>query len=106
MTGKLARQCKNVLKDKFIKFFNDKLSDPISSNVTCNIMNNQALTISRGGNKLRTYDSIKLGFSIEPYLLIIKDKEVRRSISKVRCGNHDLMIETGRYKKQPVKERQ
>ena len=104
-TGKLARQCKKVLQDKFIKFFKDKLSYPISSNVRCNIMNNQELAISRGGNKLRTYNSIKLGFSIEPYLLIIKDKEVRRSISKLRCGNHDLMIETGRYKKQPVEER-
>ena len=77
--GKLARQCKKVLQDKFIKFFKDKLSDPISSNVTCNIMNNQALTVSCGGNKLRTCNSIKLGLSIEPYLLIIKDKEVRRS---------------------------
>ena len=104
-TGKLARQCKKVLQDKFIKFFKDKLSNPISSNATYNTMNNQVSTISRGGNKLRTYNSIKLGFSIEPYLLIIKDKEVRRSISKLRCGNHDLMIETGRYKKQPVEER-
>ena len=75
-TGKLAHQCKIVLQDKFIKFFKDKLSNPISSNVRCNIMNNQALAISCGGNKLRTYNSIKLGFSIEPYLLIIKDKEV------------------------------
>ena len=92
-TSKLARQCKKVSQDKFVKFFKDKLSNPISSNVTCNLMNNQALTISRGSNKLRTYNSIKLGFSIEPYLLIIKDKEVRRSISKLRCGIHDLMIE-------------
>ena len=104
-TGKLACQCKKVLQDKFIKFFKDKLSYPISSNVTYNIVNNQALAISRGGNKLRTYNSIKLGFSVEPYLLIIKDKKVRRSISKLRCRNHDLMIETGRYKKQLVEER-
>ena len=68
-------------------------------------MNSQALTISHGGNKLRTYNSIKLGFSIEPYLLLLKDKEVRQSISKLRCGNHDLMIKTGQYKKQPVEER-
>ena len=94
-TGKWARRCKKVLQDKFIKFLKDRLSYPIFSNVTSNIMNNQALTVSRGGNKLRTYNSIKLEFSIEPYLLIIKDKEVRRSISKLRCGNHDLMIETG-----------
>ena len=104
-TEKLACQCKKVLQDKFIKFFKDKLSYPISSNVRCNIMNNQALAISRGGNKLRTYNSIKLGFSIELYLLIIKYKEVRRIISKLRCGNYDLMIKTGRYKKQPVEER-
>ena len=79
-TGKLARQCKKVLQDKFIKFFKEKLSNPISSNVTCNIMNNQALAISRGGNKLRTYNNIKLGFSIEPYLLIIKDRGSKKYI--------------------------
>ena len=27
------------------------------------------------------------------------------SISKLKCGNRDLMIETGRYKKQPVEKR-
>ena len=37
-TGKLARQCKKVLQDKFIKFFKHKLSNSILSNVTCNII--------------------------------------------------------------------
>ena len=94
-TANWHNSVKKCYKIRFIKFFKDKLSNPISSNVTCNIMNNQALTISHGGNKFRTYNSLKLGFFIEPYLLIIKDKEVRQSISKLRCGSHDLMIETG-----------
>ena len=38
---------------------------------------------------------------MEPYLLEIKNKEIRRNICKLRCGNynHDLAIETGRFKK-------
>ena len=41
---------------------------------------------------------------MEPYLLIT-NKESIRKLSKLRCGNHDLAIETGRYKKQAVEER-
>ena len=42
---------------------------------------------------------------MEPYLLVIKNKENRRSICKLRCGNHDLAIETGRFNKIPLEER-
>ena len=42
---------------------------------------------------------------MEPYLLTITNKESRRKLSKLRCGSHDLSIETGRYKKQAVEER-
>ena len=41
---------------------------------------------------------------MEPYLLMITNKESRRKLSKLRCGNHDLAIETAR-KKQAVEER-
>ena len=42
---------------------------------------------------------------MEPYLLMITNKESRRKLSKLRSGNHDLAIETGRYKKQAVEKR-
>ena len=42
---------------------------------------------------------------MEPYLLTITNKESRRKLSKLRCGNQDLAIETGHYKKQVVEER-
>ena len=42
---------------------------------------------------------------MEPYLLVIKNKENRRNICKLRCGNHHLAIETGRLKKIPIEER-
>ena len=105
-TGKLARQCKKILQDKLLKFFKDKLSNDISSDVKGNI--NEVETDfdnsgAQGGNKLRTYNIFKQKFCIEPYLMIT-NKESRRKLSKLRCGNHDLTIETGRYTKQAVEE--
>ena len=107
-TGKLARQCKKILQDKFIKFFKDKLSNHISSDVKRNI--NEVETDfdnsgARGSNKLRTYNLFKQKFFMEAYFLMITNKESGRKLSKLRCGNHDLAIETRRYKKQEVEER-
>ena len=42
---------------------------------------------------------------MELYLLVIKNKENRRNLCKLRCGNHNLAIETGRLKKIPLEER-
>ena len=106
-TGKLARHCRKVLRDKFTKFFKDKLSNPISSDVRKNLTltnRKNARTNRSGGNKLRTYNLVKQDFSMEAYLLVIKNKENRRNICKLRCGNHDLAIETGRLKKYPLKK--
>ena len=79
-TGKLARHCRKVLRDKFTKFFKDKLSNPISSDVR------KDLTLTNGKNtgtnKLRTYNLVKQDFSMEPYLLVIKNKANRRNICK------------------------
>ena len=36
---------------------------------------------------------------------MITNKESGRRLSKLRCGNHDLAIETGRYKEQAVEGR-
>ena len=104
----MVRQCKKILQDKFIKFFKDKRSNHISSDVKRNT--NEVETDfdnsrARGGNKLRTYNLLKQKFSMEPYLLMITNKGSGRKLSKLRCGNHDLAIKTARYKKQAVEER-
>ena len=106
--GKLAQHCRKVLWDKFTKFFNDKLSSPISLDVRKNLTltyGKNARTNHSGVNKLRTYNLVKQDFSVEPYHLVIKNKKNRRNICKLRCGNHDLAIETGRLKKIPLEER-
>ena len=99
INGEVGPQCTKVLQDKFISF-KEKLSNHISSDVKRNI--NEVETDfdnsgARGGNKLRTYNLFKQKFSMEPYLLTITNKESRRKLSKLKCGNHDLVIETGRY---------
>ena len=36
---------------------------------------------------------------MEPYLYFIGDREIRRNLAKLRCSNHSLLIESGRYLK-------
>ena len=78
-TGKLARHCRKVLRDKFTKFFKDKLSNPIFSDVRKNLTltnGKNTRTNHSGGNKLPTYNLVKQDFSMEPYLLVIKIKRI------------------------------
>ena len=42
---------------------------------------------------------------METYLYHISDREVRRDLTKLRCSNHSLLIEQGRYSKLEVAER-
>ena len=42
---------------------------------------------------------------METYLYHISDREVRRDLKKLRCSNHSLLIEQGRYSKLEVAER-
>ena len=41
---------------------------------------------------------------METYLYHISDCEVRRDLTKLRCSNHSLLIEQGRYSKLEVAE--
>jgi exonuclease III len=51
------------------------------------------------GKKLRTYKKFKVVFGRETYLDTIRNKNIRRSIAKLRTSSHKLHIETGRYEK-------
>ena len=57
--------------------------------------------------KLRTYCTFKHVFSMEQYLLCIKDFKIRKLLTKFRICNHVLMIEKGRHckPKLPIEQR-
>ena len=62
-------------------------------------------TIRNPESKLRTYALIKTGIGMEKYLLESKNVKTRVNYTKFRLSSHNLMIETGRYKKLKPEER-
>jgi ribosomal protein L32 len=63
--------------------------------------NDNSSSVSQG-NKLSTYRDFKEDFELERYLLNIKNKQVRSTLTQLRISAHTLKIEMGRYHK-PVK---
>ena len=61
--------------------------------------------IRKEDSKLRTYSLIKKDFKIEPYLENVKNLKDRRSMTKFRLSNHNLMIEKGRHLNLVINER-
>ena len=57
--------------------------------------------------KLRLYCTFKKDVYIEPYLLSLLDVKLRKVISQLRLGSHNLEIEKGRHQKPktPIHER-
>ena len=55
--------------------------------------------INKSDAKLRNYALYKTTFNRENYLLYIKDKKFRSSLTKLRISSHKLLIETGRHNK-------
>ena len=55
--------------------------------------------INESDAKLRNYALYKTTFNRENYLLYIKDKRFRSSLTKLRISSHKLLIETGRHNK-------
>jgi len=47
-------------------------------------------------SKLETYGLIKDNFSLEKYLLCVKNSKQRTTLARLRCSAHSLMIEEGR----------
>ena len=56
-------------------------------------------------NKLRTYSKVKLGFSREAYLNLVRNRNQRSWLSWLRTSSHNLGIELGRYSNIPINER-
>ena len=56
---------------------------------------------------LRTYNTFKSSFAIEPYLICVKELKYRVAISRLRSSSHTLAIERRRYErpKPPIEQR-
>ena len=47
-------------------------------------------------NKLRTYSKFKASFTMEPYLKLVRNRNQRAFLTRLRIGSHHLAVETGR----------
>ena len=50
-------------------------------------------------NKLRTYSLLKGSFGQEPYISLIRNRNQRSFLTRLRTSSHHLAVETGRFKR-------
>ena len=50
-------------------------------------------------NKLRTYRTYKSSFTREPYIDLIRNRNQRCFLTRLRTGSHNLRVELGRHTK-------
>ena len=75
-----------ILKSKFDSIFLAKINEAkISSSDQVN------------HNKLRTYNSLKSSFTREPYIDLVRNRNQRCFLSRLRVSSHNLRVELGRY---------
>ena len=65
----------------------------------------KASMMHHSSGKLCTYSTFKANFGLEKYLLLIKNFEQRRCLTRFRISAHRLHIERGRYQGTPRHER-
>ena len=75
-----------IVKSKFDVHFLDKINEVKFSNLDTN-----------DHNKLRTYKTLKSSFTREPYIDLIRNRNQRCFLSRLRASSHTLRIELGRY---------
>ena len=47
-------------------------------------------------NKLRTYNTFKASFTTEPYIELVRNRNQRAFLTRLRVGSHNLAVELGR----------
>ena len=77
-----------LLQSKFDVFFLDKINETKFTN--SNPLDH---------NKLRTYRTLKSSFTREPYIDLIRNRNQRCFLSRLRTGSHNLRVELGRHTK-------
>ena len=90
-TDKFTSLCLDKIRHKFIEQWKLTISRDTSN--------------AEQSNKLRFYSHFKTSFEREPYLDSVNNFYIRKNISKFRCSDHTLEIESGRHKKMNVNER-
>ena len=91
-----AKKRNNSLKSRFDRFWLD------SVNLTRTSQND-----TNNHNKLRTYMLFKGSFTKEPYIDLVRNRNQRSFLSRLRTGSHHLNIEKGRWTRPvtPIEER-
>ena len=80
-----GKKLTNILKGKFDRFWLDKITEL------------KIGTDNNDHNKLRTYKSFKASFTREPYLDLVRNRNQRSFLTRLRVSSHNLAIERGRY---------
>ena len=84
-----GKKCAGHIRSKFDRFWLDSLNSmgTKSKNLSDNIDH----------NKLRTYRLFKSSFTREPYVDLVRNRNQRSFLSRLRTGSHHLNIEKGRW---------
>ena len=82
-------QLKKQLHSKFEKFWLENINKVVIKN-------------GHDSNKLRFYKLLKGSFKQEPYLTLVKNRNQRCQISRLRISAHHLAVETSRYSKEYI----
>ena len=86
----LSRKIYQHIKSRFDIFWPDKI-------------NNRRLgPDGNDHNKLRTYCQLKGTFDIEPYLVLVRNRNQRCNLTRLRISSHCLGVELLRYSSPPV----
>ena len=75
-----------LIKSKFDSYYLDKINEIKLSS-----------SDSHDHNKLRTYKSLKSSFTREPYVDLVRNRNQRCFLSRLRTSSHNLRVELGRY---------
>ena len=89
----IGKKISKTLKDKFAIFWKQEIS---RQKIDGNGMNR---------NKLRLYQKFKSSFSQEPYIDLVRNRNQRSWLTRMRVSAHSLHVETGRYANKPLNER-
>ena len=84
---KLTNAVKRKLKERYNSFFKEAITG-------------RTTVKGRTFNKLRTFKTFQNKYKMENYICVKLDKHTIFNLAKLRISNHQLEIESGRYKKQ------
>jgi hypothetical protein len=89
-----------ALKSYTVPQINHVIKNSVHDTVECewrDALHKTSNCIRPQGNKLRTYNTFKSHFKLEPYLIHVKKKAHRKSLCQLRTSTHPLRIEKGRH---------